>query len=250
MLTSLDVVRRRVHAGARRRRAPPRPTWRASTASSARSREASIPALATLGDALDVGRPALENSRPLIQKLGHVRRGRRTRCRRSSTRSPKSLDETGAHRARDGLHLLPDDGRQRLRRHLALPARRPHHQPLPVVLDRARHRLLGQLHVDPLDPGGRQRASATRRSSSCRRRSRRYTRLFDASTGKPVDEQTEQRRGSRRRGARHPATTRSPRSSATAASTASGRDLDKSGRQSSETPEARLLDYMLGSDEQ
>ena len=91
--------------------APERST--ASSPSSGRSRNA-LPAVESLGDAVEVGAPALEDARPIDRRPARLRHHRRP-----VADNLEAILDLGArhrrHRAADGLPLLPGGRDQRLR---------------------------------------------------------------------------------------------------------------------------------------
>ncbi len=112
--------------------------------------DASRVSFPSLGDALERGRPALIEARPLIRDLGAVRaRGR------SGGRGPRRADEEPEPDRRDRAperpHLLHHPRQQRLRRPRPLPPRRAGHERLLDLRTRAQQRL--PLHL--LRPGRR-----------------------------------------------------------------------------------------------
>ena len=127
--------------------------------------EAGIPALDSLGEAAQVGQPAVRG----VAAGGARRANARERVaarRPPARRGARVLPGQRRHREPDGVDLLPGHGGQRVRRLRALPARGPDRQPVLDLRGRADGGLLGELPphgVEHRRRGGQRRGSRATR---------------------------------------------------------------------------------------
>ena len=167
---------------------------------------AATPALVSLGEAGEVGGPALQRALPVIKDTRTLAAQLKPVARLLGDLLVDFERENGLQRV-PRLHLLPGDRGQRLRLLRPLPARRAARQPVHDVRDGADRRLLGELPaggrlrgrgrgLDAARPGAR--VDAPR---ALRRRRRRLPATRPAATAARAGKR---RRGAIRDGARRP----------------------------------------------
>jgi ABC-type transporter Mla subunit MlaD len=209
--------------------------------------EASIPALASLGDALDVGRPALEASRPLLRELIGFADNAGPVSKQLDDLT-KSLDETGAiEYAMDYIffQMTAVNGFDGISHYLRAGLITNLCQSYSI--ERVTGCSANFRTTDAIPPGG---GSSQKRDESLTKLQEtlaKYMRLFDTSTGKPVASKDKDPKYSAEE-ARN--LLMDPDSAKARDRALDGRrsDLEKGDEPVDNTPEARLLDYMLGDD--